>query len=435
MLNWAGNIEYRASGIERPSTTHELAHLVATSPRIKVLGSRHSFNRIADTTALHVSLEALPRCLDLDRARGTVTVSADLPYGEFCDYLHQHGFALHNLASLPHISVAGACATGTHGSGRRHRNLAAAVSKLEMMTAQGNHVTLTRGDADFNFAIVGLGALGIVTRITLALEPTYDVRQWVYEALPMANLEDYFEDLMQCAYSVSLFTDWRADTFSQVWLKERIGDEHAEAQELDQARMTLETNGATNAKKPLHPVDGDPDCCTQQLGEAGPWHERLPHFRMSFTPSSGKELQSEYFVPFAEAPRAIRALNELRDQIAPNLLVSEVRAIAADEFSMSPCHERESVAIHFTWRQNVESGEAILPSGLTPEVARVLEQIERALDPFDPRPHLGKLFTMTPTRLQKAYRNVTKFGECIARYDPEEKFRNEFLGEWIPGER
>jgi xylitol oxidase len=433
MLNWAQNIAYRASGIERPGTIEELSSLVAQSERVKVLGSRHSFNRIADTSALHLSLNNLPPCLEIDHERATISVSANLAYGEFCQQLHQNGFALHNLASLPHISVAGACATATHGSGLRHRNLAAAVMRLDMITADGKAVTLSRGDPGFTLAVVGLGALGIVYRITLELEPTYHVRQWVYESLPMAHLDNYFEELMHCAYSVSLFTDWRHDTFTQVWLKERIGDSRLAPGTLARAKSQLESLGALPAQKPLHPVMGDPDHCTRQMGEAGPWHDRLPHFRMSFTPSAGAELQSEYLIPLADAPNAIRALNSLHAQISPLILVSEVRTIAADDFKMSPCYQQDRVAIHFTWRQHLGPEGTILPSGLTPEIERVLHLIEEALDPFDPRPHLGKLFTMTPLRLQSAYRNLPLFREHLKRSDPQGKFRNEFLDHYVIG--
>ena len=436
MLNWAENIEYRATAIEYPHTIEELAALVERSLKIKVLGSRHSFNRVADTNALHVSLENLPQCVEINRTGSTptVTVSADSPYGTFCELLDQNGFALHNLASLPHISVAGACATATHGSGSRHRNLAAAITQLEMITAKGKSVTISRGDAEFDLAVVGLGALGIITRITLNLEPTFEVRQWVYESLPMVKLEEYFDDLMRCAYSVSLFTDWRNDSFTQVWLKERIGDGEVAAEALARARSSLESNGAVPAEKALHPVNADPHCCTRQLGEPGAWYDRLPHFRMSFTPSAGKELQSEYFVAHADAPKAIRAIHKLHAKISPLILVSEVRGIASDDFLMSPCYHRDSVAIHFTWRQHLEKGEALLPGGLTPEVAKVLPFIEEALEPFDPRPHLGKLFSMKSARFRKAYKNVALFREGMERYDPQGKFRNEFLDQFIVGD-
>ncbi len=428
MRNWAKNIEYGAKETAFPESHGELAAIVAGSEKLKIVGSRHSFNRIADTEARHVSLERFSPSVEIDRDTKAVQVAAHLPYGAFCGKLHRQGSALHNLASLPHISVAGACATGTHGSGARIRNLASAVRTIELVTSEGEFVRLSRGDEGFALAVVGLGALGIATRITLDLEPTYDVRQWVYEDLPMNDLPRSFEDLMRCAYSVSLFTNWMSGNFTQVWLKQRIDEDESA---LEQSREIIEGLGARAATRPHHPVDGAPDCCTPQLGEPGPWHERLPHFRMSFTPSAGKELQSEYFVAFADAQNAIRAISELHEQVAPVLLVSEIRAIAADEFPMSPCFGRESVAIHFTWRQQLAEGESMLASGLTPEVAQVLPQIEEALAPFDARPHLGKLCTMDQNQLAKVYHNLPSLGSAMLRYDPNGKFRNAFLDQLL----
>lgn len=433
MHNWAGNIEFRASAIACPRTLPELASLVAESERIKVFGSRHSFNGIADTSALHLSLENLPQILDLDPTNRTVTVGASLPYGDFCEHLHLNGWALPNLASLPHISVAGACATATHGSGRGNRNLATAVRQLELITAEGELVTLSNGDPDFSLAVVGLGAVGIVHRITLDLEESYNVRQWVFQSLPMTRLEDYFEELMQGAYSVSLFTDWRDDSFSQVWLKERISADQVAAERLARTISQLESHGAVPAEAALHPVNGDPGCCTEQLGLAGPWYDRLPHFRMSFTPSAGRELQSEYFVPFEVAPQALRALTTLRDQISPHILVTEVRSIAADDLAMSPCFGQACAAIHFTWSQALQPGERLQAGGLTPQVERVLRQIECVLEPFGARPHLGKLFTMDASRLQSVYPNLPRFREYLRRTDPTGKLRNGFINEFILG--
>lgn len=427
MLNWAKNIHYGSREIVYPESAGELSTLVANSDRLKVLGSRHSFNRIADTDALHLSLERLPRRVEIDRARSQATVSADLPYGTFCEFLHQNGFALHNLASLPHISVAGACATATHGSGVRHRNLATAVAALRMITGDGTSIDLKRGEEDFGYAVAGLGALGVITEMTLDLQPTFQVRQWGYEGLSMAHLEDYFEQIMSCAYSVSLFTDWRGESFSQVWIKEMVDDPFLGSSVLADARNVLEANGATAAEGGLHPVDGDPACCTEQFGKPGPWHDRLPHFRMSFTPSDGVELQAEYFVARQDAPAALAKLAEHRTEIAPLLLITEVRTIAADDLPVSSCYQRDSVAIHFTLRQHLEANEEILPNGLTPETERLVQLIENTLAPFQARPHLGKLFTLSSAELSKVYPNMPAFREVADRYDPEGKFRNEFL--------
>lgn len=434
MLNWAKNISYRSREIATPESEQELRSLIARSDRLKVLGSRHSFNRIADTDGLHLSLERLPRRVEIDRSRSQATVSADLPYGSFCEFLHQNGFALHNLASLPHISVAGACATATHGSGVRHRNLASAVAALRMISSDGSPLRLTRADEDFGYVVAGLGALGVIVEMTLDLQPSFAVRQWGYEGLSMEGLDDYFEQVMSCAYSVSFFTDWRAETFTQVWIKEMVDDPELDPSVLPAARKVMEAHGARPAEFGLHPVDGDPACCTQQLGEPGPWHDRLPHFRMSFTPSDGVELQAEYFVARQDAPAVLRELATIRSEIAPLLLITEVRTIAADDLPMSSCYQRDSVAIHFTLRQHLGSHEEILPSGLTPETERSLGLIEGTLAPFHTRPHLGKLFTLSSGELSQVYPNLSSFRSVAKRYDPTSKFSNEFLRSKILGD-
>jgi alditol oxidase len=413
--NWAGNLTYSAPRLHRPETVAQLQELVAGCNKLKVLGSRHSFNGIADTTEDHVSLERLEEVVQIDHERRRVTVGAGIRYGELCRHLHRAGYALHNLASLPHISVAGACATATHGSGERHGNLATAVSALELVTADGQAMVRSReehGDV-FHGMVVGLGGLGVVTKLTLEVEPAFEMRQEVYEGLPLAQLDEHFDVIMASAYSVSLFTDWRGPRVNQVWLKHRVSEA---------AGITPESElfGARPATARRHPIDGiSAENCTEQLGIPGPWYDRLPHFRLDHTPSSGEELQSEYFVAREHARAAIAAIDRIRDQVAPLLQISEVRTIAADELWMSPCYKQASVAIHFTWIQDWSA------------VSQLLPLIEEALAPFDGRPHWGKLFTMSPTRLQALYKRLPDFQKLLRSYDPQGKFRNAFLDTYI----
>jgi xylitol oxidase len=355
--------------------------------------------------------------VELDRERHTVTVEAGVRYGELCRYLGREGYALHNLASLPHISVAGACATATHGSGDRQGNLATAVSALEFVTAGGEVIALSREQhgEQFQGAVVGLGGLGVITKLTLDISPTFNMRQDVYENLPLAQLEDHFNDITSSVYSVSLFTDWRRPVFNQVWLKRRITDSAAFEPELELFEATLATSQ-------LHPIPGMPVInCTEQMGVSGPWHERLPHFRMEFTPSSGEELQSEYLVPRRHAFAALHAIDGLRARVAPLLQISEVRTIAADNLWMSPCYRQDCIGIHFTWKQN------------WPAVRELLPLIEEQLAPFDARPHWGKLFTMPPTRLESLYEKLPDFKQLLRHYDPQGKFRNAYLDAYIFG--
>ena len=411
--NWAGNVTFGAARTRRPGTVAQLRRLVAETTKAHALGTGHSFSRIADTVGDLISLDGLPRTVRIDAERQAVTVAAAIRYGDLAARLHQAGYALHNLASLPHITVAGACATGTHGSGDGNGCLATAVSALEMVTADGELATVSReSDGDqFPGMVVALGALGIVTSMTLDIEPTYTVRQWVYDDLPRSRLDANFAEIFASAYSVSVFTDWRPPYACKVWLKERVGAS-------DRWTPPPRWLDARLAETPRHPVPGmPPGHTTQQQGVPGPWHERLPHFRPEYTPSSGDELQSEYLVPRGLAVQALAALDPIADRIASVLLISEIRTVAADDLWLSPCYQRDSVGFHFTWRQDTEA------------VTPVLAAIEERLAPFDARPHWGKLFVMKPAPV---YPRLSDFGNLIARYDPEGTFRNEFIDNYLP---
>ena len=417
LRNWAGNLAYAARRLHRPETVEALQELVVQCPRAKALGTRHSFSTVADTGGDLISLERLDRVLVLDVERRTVTVEGGIRYGSLCARLAQLGGALHNLASLPHISVAGACATGTHGSGDRNANLATAVVALELVTASGERVELSRErDGDrFRGAVVGLGALGIVSRLTLEVRPAFEVAQHVYEAVPLAQLEDHLDDLFASAYSVSVFTRWRDAHVDQVWLK-RV---HTPDVPDVPPRALL---GASPAAGPRHPIAGhSPVHCTDQLGVAGPWHERLPHFRADFTPSSGAELQTDYLVPREHARAALRAIDAMRDRIAPLVQVSELRSVAGDDLWMSPCYGRDSLSIHFTW----------VPDG--PAVHALLPALDACLATFDARPHWGKLFATSPERLAALYPRMGDFRALARALDPEGRFRNAFLDAYVLG--
>lgn len=413
--NWAGNITFHAARLHYPETIADIQRLVSDSSKVRVLGSRHSFNDIADTTGDLLSLTHFIPALTFDHERHTVTVGAGATYGEISREIHAAGYALHNMASLPHISVAGACATATHGSGDGNGNLATAVAAMELVTADGTVVTLSRAEHGEQFlgAVVGLGALGVVTKLTLNLVPTFAMRQDVYENLPLAQLEAHFEEIASSAYSVSLFTNWQDERVKQVWRKRRVTDDTGPEAEPTFFEATL-------ARTDLHPLGTlSAAATTPQRSTVGPWHERLPHFRMEFIPSNGEELQTEYFVPRPHAVAAFRVMHGLRDQIAPLLQISEVRTIAADDLWMSPCYEQASVALHFTWKKDWEGVQKLLPL------------IEEQLAPFNARPHWGKVFTMPATQVQSRYPKLPEFAHLLRSYDPEGKFRNAFLDAYI----
>ncbi|MFJ8888837.1 FAD-binding protein [Streptomyces sp. NPDC102402] len=412
--NWAGNITFGAKQLHTPASIAELQDIVAAGTAFRALGTGHSFNTVADTEGALISVAGLPRSIEIDREARTATVSAGLRFGELTGVLHRAGFALHNLGSLPHISVAGACATGTHGSGVGNRSLAGAVRAMEFVTADGGITSLARGEAGFDGAVVSLGALGVVTRLTLDLVPAFEIQQWVYEGLPQEQLLGRFDEVMSEAYSVSLFTGWHGGPLDQVWLKHRVAGEGPRT-------APQEWHGATLAQGPRHPVPGvAAEHCTQQQGVQGPWHARLPHFRLEFTPSNGEELQSEYFVARHDAVAAYEALDEIRQRFSHLLQIGEIRTVAGDDLWLSPAQGRDSVAFHFTW---VPDTVAVTPA---------LGAIEEALAPFGARPHWGKVFTTPPGALRELYGRYADFERLTARFDPTGTFRNDFLAHHFP---
>ncbi|GAA3161041.1 alditol oxidase [Streptomyces virens] len=410
VTNWAGNITYTAKELHRPHSVNALLNLVAGSRRVRVLGSGHSFNEIAEPgeDGVLLSLDALPAEIDVDTAARTVRVGGGVRYAELAREVHRHGLALPNMASLPHISVAGSVATGTHGSGVGNGPLASSVRAVEIVVADGSTGRFTRGVGNrFGAVVTSLGALGVVTALTLDLEPAFEVEQHVFTEMPLAGLDQAgFETIMSAAYSVSLFTDWRAPGFRQVWLKRRT----------DQPLPDFPW--AAPAAEKMHPVPGMPAVnCTEQFGVPGPWHERLPHFRAEFTPSSGAELQSEYLMPRESAVAMLHALDGIRETVAPVLQTCEVRTVAADDQWLSPSYGRDTVAVHFTW---VEDTQAVLP---------VVRRVEEALAPFDPRPHWGKVFTAPAAELRARYPRMHDFHTAARDLDPRGKFTNTFVRE------
>jgi xylitol oxidase len=408
--NWSGNLTYGTNVLDEPTNTTDVQRVVRAHTHMKALGARHSFNNIADSREEQISLAHLNQ-IELDTANHTVTVGAGVKYGQLAPYIDSHGYAVHNLASLPHVTVAGACATATHGSGNHNGNLSTAVRAMEVVTANGDVVTFSRekmGDK-FPGVVVGLGAFGVITKITLAVIPTFQMTQNVFENLPFSELEHNLETIFGSGYSVSLFTDWQKSRATQVWIKRRYKTGDPFPHETD-------FYGATAAKHKLHPIASlSAEPCTEQMGVPGPWYERLPHFKMNFTPSAGHELQSEYFVGRDQGYQAIRAVEQLRDKITPHLLVTEFRTIAADDLWASTAYQRPSMTLHFTWKPEWAAVQKILPL------------IEEKLAPFQPRPHWAKVFTLAPSKIQAQYAKMAEYKALLAEYDPKGKFRNQFL--------
>jgi xylitol oxidase len=401
--NWAGNYTYQAEKLHRPSTIEQVQEIIANAPGVRVLGSRHSFNDIADSSEL-ITLEALPIDVVVDHAANTVSFNAALKYGELVETLSAEGVALHNLA----------VATATHGSGDTNGNLATAVAGLELVTSGGEIIEASRGEPDFDGLVVGLGALGAVTRITLDVEPAYEVRQRVFEGLSWEALFEHFDEITSCGYSVSVFTRW-GETTDQVWVKSRVTDEPEQVES--------DLFGAVAAVVDRHPIlELDATSCTPQLGRPGRWSDRLPHFRMDFTPSSGEELQSEYLFPRRYAMEAIEAVRTLADKIQPILQVSEIRAVAADRLWMSMNYGEDTVGIHFTWKPERDA------------VEDMLVQLETALVPFEARPHWGKLFNADAAAIAPLYERMPDFIRLVERLDPRGAFCNSWLKAHVLGD-
>jgi xylitol oxidase len=411
--NWSGVYTYGASAAVHPTSLDELRRIVAAAPKVHAVGSRHCFNGIADSAAM-IALDRMPMDVEIDREAGVVTINAGMRYAELLQKLEREGLALHNTASLPHIAVAGATATGTHGSGDRIKNLSGAVAALELVTSDGEVVHVARGDADFEGMVVHLGALGVVTRITLDVEPSYRVRQEVFLDLAWDVVYDQFDAIMSSGDSVSLFTDYR-DTVNELWVKTRVPDD-------DRWTPRTELFGARAASVQMHPVSRfDGSICTDQLGVPGAWCDRLPHFKVAAIGDAGSEMQAEYMVDRTDAVAGIRALKELSELVRPYILAAEVRSVAPDDLWLSSAYQRETVCLHY----------ATVADPAVPN--EVLPIVERALAPFAPRPHWGKLFVATAEELAPRYPRMNDFRALANRLDPQGTFRNDFLDRHVFG--
>ncbi|MCU1404969.1 MAG: FAD-binding protein, partial [Glaciihabitans sp.] len=377
---------------------------------------RHSFNALADTEGTLVHLGGITTPPQIDEAAMTVTVGAATRYGVVASYLQERGFALHNMGSLPHISVGGATATGTHGSGDTNGNLSSAVNAIEIVGADGELRQVRRGDPTFDAMVVGLGAFGIVTRLSLDIHPTFDVRQDAFVDLSWQSLLDNVEEVFSAAYSVSVMTKWTGGRAGQLWLKTRVGIDYP-------ALVDVAHLGAVPAPATLFEVEAGGEGSNLNLfgGVVGPWSERLPHFRLDRMPSSGEEIQSEYLVPRENIVAALSALRGLGERIDPVLLITELRSVAADDLWMSGASGRDVIGVHFTWARDFPGVNAVLPD------------IEAALLPLGGRPHWGKHFLAGAAELAPLYPKLPEWKALVAEHDPNGKFRSAFLEEKILG--
>lgn len=403
MQNWSKNVEFNDRAYFQPESLNELQELVRSNQKLRARGTAHCFNKIANTSSYAINLSKMPKTIEVNPASNSVTVAAGLRYGELVLVLHEQGWALNNLASLPHISIAGSISTGTHGSGITNKNLSNQVLSLDLVMAEGELRHIDRAHPAFNAIIVGLGMGGVVYQYELKIEPTYQIRQVIYPDIPLDVLQRNFDGIMGTAYSVSYFTDWSSEQVGNLWCKFRDGEPIPES-----------VGGCVQADKKYHPIPSvDAVACTDQLGKPGYWHERLSHFKLDFTPSVGEEIQTEFFVDRKDAAAAIDAVSKLGSEITPLLWITELRTIAKDELWLSGAYQRDSLAIHFTWKKL----DAIYP---------VIEKVEAALRPFNYRPHWGKVFTADATYLKTVYPKMGEFLALMQALDPGKKFENSF---------
>jgi xylitol oxidase len=407
LRNWSGTYQFTARQVITARTVDEVRRAVAAGGCVRAVGTRHSFNDLADNGATLVSVAGIAPDPVIDTAARTVTAGAGMSYGALAAWLQDRGWALHNLGSLPHISIAGATATGTHGSGSGNQILSAALAGLEYVAADGEVRTADRSAPDFAGMPVGLGAFGIVVRVTLDIEPTYLVRQDAYPGLPWDRLLADVDGVLGAAYSVSLFTDWSGDSLHAAWVKRRVETPNADD-------TPEEFFGARRDPGPVRFIDAPADNLTV-LGVAGPWAQRLPHFRLDSTPSNGDEIQSEYFVDRRHGAAALEAVRRRADSITPLLLISEIRSTAADRLWLSGSYGRETMAIHFTWRNRPE------------EVDAVLRDVEAVLEPFAPRPHWGKVSHVQASQVAERYPRLSDARALFERLDPDGRFSNRRL--------
>jgi len=408
MQNWSKNVDFNDRAFLQPESLAELQELVRSNAKIRARGTAHCFNEIANTSSYAISLAKMPRVIEVNPETKSVTVSSGLTYGELAPALHNQGWALNNLASLPHISIAGSISTGTHGSGIKNQNLANQVLSLDIVTAEGELRHIDRANPAFNALVVGLGLGGIVYQYELKIEPTFEIRQVIYPEIPLDVLQRNFDQIMGIAYSVSYFTDWSSSQVGNLWCKFRDGEVIPES-----------VGGSAKADKKYHPIPSvDPVACTDQLGESGDWHQRLSHFKLEFTPSVGEEIQTEFFVDRKDAAAAIEAVSNLGEEITPLLWITELRTIAADDLWLSGAYQRDTLAIHFTWKKDL----AIYP---------VIEKVEAALRPYNYRPHWGKVFTAGGKYLSSVYPKMSEFKALVEALDPTSKFENLFTRKFI----
>mmetsp|Transcript_11314 Transcript_11314/g.18512 ORF Transcript_11314/g.18512 Transcript_11314/m.18512 type:complete len:495 (+) Transcript_11314:56-1540(+) len=464
--NWAGNQSWGpATRLFEPENMEALQHTVASHPKLRAIGSTHSFSPLfnaGDDNIGFVSMRKMPRICLLDDIEGVVSIDAGTTYSELCNALRDTSWALPMTAALPHFSVAGAVATGTHGSsgvgpcGRvAISGLADAVVEMKFVGADGETRTVRKGDPEFSFSVVSLGMLGICTHLKLQLVRNFDVEQCVYGSWPAheshgptgAELSDalaVLPEAMRSCDAFSLFVDFSVDAPGMLILKRftpaAAGDASAsgerEARKGEKCNSSVGFSPKQRFGKLLlkndavyNFIEGD----TFETTVKGRWFDQL-HVWMKdaapFGPQGAPELQFEHFVPLRYAKECLERLH-LIARSWPGILYAEIRAVRADDQALSPYNASEEDGFDTL---AISHG---IHSGLGEE--RVLQAaaiVEDGLSDFNPKPHWGKLSNLTHAKASRMYGpKLEAFRHHVGNIDPEGKFSNPWLDEVILARR
>lgn len=280
---------------------------------------------------------------------------------------------------------------------------------MQLISPDGDLIDVDRSHPDFDGMVIALGALGPVVRITLDIEPSYQVQQDGYANLSWDAIVGHFDQVSNAGYSVSVMTMWAEPSARQVWVKTRLGDDHP--------RTNLADLGAT----PIPVADLGHGANMNPFGSPGPWSRRLPHFRLDSTPSRGHEIQVEWMVPRSAFPGVALSLREHGDLIDSMLVITELRTVAGDDQWLSPTQGQDVVGVHFTCNPD------------TDRVLSVLHVIEPILLAAGGRPHWGKFFLASAAELAPRYPQLDRWLRLRDRFDPGHKFGNAFIADHLTG--
>lgn len=397
--NWGGNFNYSTQNIQYPRSVAEVQQIVKNAGKLRVVGSRHSFSKIADSECTMLSTIGLNKIIGINGSIPSVTVQGGLTYTDLLTSLNTAGFALPNLASLAEISVGGAASTNAHGTGVANQALANHIRSMEIVLANGSLLTIGPNDPRLKGMAAGLGAFGVVTQLELKLVPAFNITTYTYVNMPVQNSYENFAALQNMGFGVLLVNMFTAP---DAW---NIAIVYARSDANNTAMLTSNLFGGTLVSQTTQPS----------------YLALLSIAQIGLSGVDGNEIQTEYFVPISKAVEAIKAVTAVANStnIFPSLATAFViRTIASDDLWMSEYYGNDTmVAIHFSWQNNVTAVEAVLP------------QLERAMIPYGARPHWGKMFTMEPEDFLPHYPKVNEFKKLAEQLDPKGKFRNEFLEE------